>query len=1291
MFVKKMLLYTFFNYYDKITLMVKGYDEVMKNKGIRFLGNKKGFTLIEIIAVIAILGVLALIAIPSVSRIMAGFRIKYYDKLEGTVTEAAKNYYNDNRIYRPTDTLYADHVETNTTLVAKNYIDEVKDYHGKTCSNSYTIIIYKGNNDYEYHTCLKCASDDYETENKYCDAAWLNNDNISYEFGRVDGFYFYYNTSREILREKLKNGLNVVKRNSKGEELDRVVIAEKTGESILPNNINELDTTPVLDSNNEKKMTLYYSKNGEIVTLTATVYKHKAPKVTIKNSKGEDYNGGWTNKAIITLDINDNFFSRTGTSLKHYEWNVSGKWEKITCTMLTGTTCTVAAPNDFEGEIKFRLVTNENNISDETEAYALKVDTTAPTVELDPDGGYTTLYNGDTSAILKATIGIDYSGSGIATSEFGISNSNTKEPNSYTKFDELDYNLSYTFTKNVTDPVNYVWVKVTDEAGNTVKKVFKVFTMRYEVKYDANGGSGTPSTQYKVYNQKLYLSNVEPQRQYYKFLGWSASPTATSATYESGEAYTADKPVILYAVWKPFDMKVTFEPVGGKVSPTSKTVTYGKQYGYLPDPTKTGYDFQGWYTQGSGGDKITSSTTVNRASDHVLYARWEVKTITVKFDPNGGTVNPTSKEYKYGSKYGTLPVPTRSGYEFKGWYMSKNGPIQDLVIDSDLVTTTGNSITLYAKWESKTTSSSGQSSSSTPVKNVTVIFNANGGSVTPTSKVYKYGSTYGTLPVPTRSGYEFDGWYKTKNGPIQDLVIDSDLVIPKDSSNSITLYAKWESRLTSSSGNSGYTPPGQTVTVTFNPNGGNIKETERTKKVTVGSRYGEFPETTRKGYYFDGWFTSISGGREKQPTDTVLNSHTLYAHWTAADLIVTFDPTGGQVTPASKKVTYGAKYGSLPMPYKYGYKFNGWYTQGSGGNQVSDKDTVAIDHDHYLYARWDPADITITLDPNNGTVYPTTVIRKYYARYGNLPIPERKGFAFNGWFTAKSGGAMIQKTTPVTNPANHTLYAQWVNNAGGSGGYGYTVEPTKEITVTFDANITNADDRKELKDKITITPNPITVIYKATYGELPTPVVNQLSDTGRLIISTGYIFAGWYTESVGGELVKSSSQVKKDYDHTLYAHWDTHPHVYNTRQKDTHLDSSTNSILSAWNLWDYHTLHGGGYLTTAQRKANYHWCSCTGETGACEYQACMTSYYRLDHPNERIPMYYQTCEICGLPKAKWCPIHGGGYEAGIHVGGYSSEICDASTKTYSSGATQCIGKTNPELGWTLVDKDGNPI
>lgn len=140
---------------------------------------------------------------------------------------------------------------------------------------------------------------------------------------------------------------------------------------------------------------------------------------------------------------------------------------------------------------------------------------------------------------------------------------------------------------------------------------------------------------------------------------------------------------------------VTFNPNGGTVSTKSKNVTIGKTYGTLPTPTRTGYEFDGWYTQETGGTKVTATTSVGTDPPTTLYAHWIDKKYTVTLDANGGTVSMASRTATYGSKYPALPAPTREGYTFDGWYTQKTGGTK---VDDNTTVTTAANHTLYAHW-----------------------------------------------------------------------------------------------------------------------------------------------------------------------------------------------------------------------------------------------------------------------------------------------------------------------------------------------------------------------------------------------------------------------------------------------------------------------------------------------------------------------------------------------------------------------------------------------------------------
>lgn len=148
---------------------------------------------------------------------------------------------------------------------------------------------------------------------------------------------------------------------------------------------------------------------------------------------------------------------------------------------------------------------------------------------------------------------------------------------------------------------------------------------------------------------------------------------------------------------------VTFNPNGGRVSTKSKNVTIGKTYGTLPTPTRTGYRFDGWYTDQTGDTNVTETTTVGANPPTTLYAHWTAKKYLVTLNANGGKIDTTSgqvstKSYTatYGSKYNFLPRPIRTGgYNFDGWYTDQTNGTK---VDSDTTVTTAKDHILYAHW-----------------------------------------------------------------------------------------------------------------------------------------------------------------------------------------------------------------------------------------------------------------------------------------------------------------------------------------------------------------------------------------------------------------------------------------------------------------------------------------------------------------------------------------------------------------------------------------------------------------
>jgi len=277
------------------------------------------------------------------------------------------------------------------------------------------------------------------------------------------------------------------------------------------------------------------------------------------------------------------------------------------------------------------------------------------------------------------------------------------------------------------------------------------------------------------------IPEANPGRTGYTFSGWYKEAQCTNPWDFNT---TVEKDVTLYAKWTANNYTVSFDPQGGVVSPSEKTVTYGNPYGVLPTPVKTGHTFGGWYTGKSGsGARVTKDSGVNTTGSRTLYAKWTVQTYTVKLDAQDGSVYPVSKTVSYGGTYGAMSDPIKAGHTFGGWYTQKNGQGTH-VTQSSKVTITGNQ-TLYAKWTANT---------------YTVKFSAQGGTVYPASKTVGFGSPYGTLPVPVKTGCTFKGWYTDINGG-GILVTAASVVAIKEN---LILYAKWVSTISATPNKSSY-------------------------------------------------------------------------------------------------------------------------------------------------------------------------------------------------------------------------------------------------------------------------------------------------------------------------------------------------------------------------------------------------------------------------------------------------------------------------------------------------------
>ena len=153
----------------------------------------------------------------------------------------------------------------------------------------------------------------------------------------------------------------------------------------------------------------------------------------------------------------------------------------------------------------------------------------------------------------------------------------------------------------------------------------------------------------------------------------------------------------LYLINTSDEVTITFDPNGGTLNAgdETKAVQHNGTYGEMPTPIRSGYHFDGWYTEKDGGTKVDANTSVATKEAHTLYARWSEAKFNITLDPNGGTLANTTYEVTYNSPYGELPTPNRAGYDFDGWFTEKDGGTK---VEASTVVTAAEPHTLYAHW-----------------------------------------------------------------------------------------------------------------------------------------------------------------------------------------------------------------------------------------------------------------------------------------------------------------------------------------------------------------------------------------------------------------------------------------------------------------------------------------------------------------------------------------------------------------------------------------------------------------
>lgn len=335
-----------------------------------------------------------------------------------------------------------------------------------------------------------------------------------------------------------------------------------------------------------------------------------------------------------------------------------------------------------------------------------------------------------------------------------------------------------------------------DEDGNYYafdQPVTKDFTLlaswtpiTYRVQFDVNGGKGeAPPEREVAYEEEFLIPISGCYKTDYVLVGWELEGVGICQENTKVKNLTDQDGavVVLKAAWQNGEYKVIFDANGGSGTMPDQAFNCGQSKKLNKnDFEKKGYTFIGWNTrpdgsgQSYGERESVSFPNQTHGSTVTLFAIWKGNSYSVNYNGNGaksGVVSPTSHVYGTESALGVNRFQ-RSGYTFVGWNTKKDGKGKTYKAGEGVKTLTskaGGSVTLYAKW--------------TAIK-YTITYNTKKGKLPGNAKKsYNITTSTYSLPAPTRSGYDFDGWYtdaKCKKRVSQ---------LKKGSIGNKKYYAKW--------------------------------------------------------------------------------------------------------------------------------------------------------------------------------------------------------------------------------------------------------------------------------------------------------------------------------------------------------------------------------------------------------------------------------------------------------------------------------------------------------------------
>ncbi len=504
----------------------------------------------------------------------------------------------------------------------------------------------------------------------------------------------------------------------------------------------------------------------------------------------------------------------------------------------------------------------------------------------------------------------------ITYSLYGGSYTGTTNPESYTIEDSI------TLTNPTLAGHFFVgWYDLAED-GNLVIEISEGKTgnitlyARY-LEFDSNGGS--PVNYVPEFGSAGVTQPENPTREHYTFDGWYANEALTTK-FDFSKLPTQS--MTLYAKWIPVEYKITYILDNGK-NDKKNPETYNVEDAFTFEPaTKTGYTFNGWYTDAAFTSALVEGITLGSHGEITLYANFSINKYTISFESNDGTdVEPIKQNYA--TSVSAPEDPAKTGYKFVGWYSNSA-----LTNKYTFTTIPAENITLYAKWE---------------LVSYKITYNLDGGTnASQNPKTYTITTATITLLAPSKTGYTFGGWYT------DELFANKITEITLGSYGEKELFAKWDIIRYEIEY---IVPEGTTNT---NPT-----------TYTIETDITQLADASRAGYNFGGWFsdaactvpvTSVAGGTVGKVTIYGKFTANTYEVWLegkdTASVEVSFNLNGGDGTaPETQTVTQTTTLTYPAIPTRSGYLFGGWYDNEACEGELFDF-TAYLAEDTTLYAKW---------------------------------------------------------------------------------------------------------------------------------------------------------------------------------------------------------------------------------------------------------------------------------------------------------------------------------------------------